>query len=65
MFSEEFLDNLCRVTPKNQDNTRCDNCKYYISGALNNGELFCEKKNINDIPIDIRECLKKGGIDNE
>jgi hypothetical protein len=59
MFSEEFLNDLCRVGLESQDNIRCDNCKHYISGALDNGKWFCEKKSINDIPIDIRECFER------
>jgi hypothetical protein len=60
VFNEEFLNDLCRVTSENQGGIKCDNCKHYISGALDNGKCFCKKKSINDIPIDIRECFERG-----
>jgi hypothetical protein len=59
MFNEEFLNNLCRVTSESQNNIKCDNCKHYIAGALDNGKWFCKKKSTNDIPIDIRECFER------
>jgi ribosomal protein L37AE/L43A len=60
MFSEEFLNDLCRVTPESQGNIRCSNCKHYIPAAINNGIWFCEKQDVSKIPIDIRECFEGG-----